>query len=111
MYEQPSSLAIVAGVYRRLTVDGPTEDAIVTVNGDGAITGTREDGCTFNGQMSVLDPDRNLYAFELTATDCAAQSGQHEGLALLDDELSEHGTALVMLGASESRPMGFVGVE
>lgn len=77
LYERPSSLALIAGVY----TDGLLT---IAVNSDGVVTGSDMDGCVLNGNVGVVHPDRNYYSVVVDVANCAA-SGNYEGAAFLGD--------------------------
>lgn len=63
------SLSQMAGVYSMADTSGGT--ITLTVYEDGALVGSDET-CQFNGQVSVPNPDINVYEVDFTATLCEA---------------------------------------
>jgi len=76
MYDQPSSLAAIAGNY----TDSATQ-TVVSINSDGAITAQDpSSGCIINGTISVIDPAHAAYRVSLTPADCAGPSAVLNGI-------------------------------
>ncbi len=84
-YERDSSLATIAGLYD---------------DGSGIVTDIASDGmifeqdpvssCVINGQVSIIDPDFNLYDFQFGLSNCTGpdailNGASFVGLGLLDD--------------------------
>lgn len=66
---------------------------------NGMFDGSDTTGCVFNGDLSVPDPDHNIYLISYTVSDvssCALVTGDFSGLALLDDVNSGTDNALVI---------------
>jgi hypothetical protein len=85
IYERDSSLATIAGLYD---------------DGSGIVTDIASDGmifeqdpvssCVINGQVSIIDPDFNLYDFQFGLSNCTGpdailNGASFVGLGLLDD--------------------------
>lgn len=69
-YELDSSLAGIAGNYRKSISIGPNS---LNIAADGTIFGVWNTGnqCTVNGLVSVIDPDYNLFDVEWRFSDCS----------------------------------------
>ena len=78
-YEQPSSLDRIADSYR--LAFRPAAEVLNLVSG-GEISGMYGNGpnCTLNGQITLLDPQYNLYWVEWTASGCLAPFPNYEGV-------------------------------
>jgi hypothetical protein len=75
-YDQPSSLAAVAGTYLRGA-------GYLTIASDGSISGHENGGIDYSGQISVIDPTYNLYRVQLTLSGVVGN-----GLATIDYTVS-----------------------
>ena len=62
-YEIPASFVVLAGSYQ---YNVGSIDVTITIDGNGAVTGTDSDACVLNGQFTI--PDRGKNAYSLTAT-------------------------------------------
>lgn len=62
-YETPASFVVLAGNYQ---YNVGSIDVTISIDGNGAVTGTDSDGCVLNGQFSI--PDRGKNAYQLAAT-------------------------------------------
>lgn len=82
IYERPSSLAIVAGVYTG-TPNGDT--TTVAIDANGVVTGSDSYGCVYNGSVTVPNSAANYYDVSVTATTCGPNDGTFTGLATLGD--------------------------
>jgi PKD repeat protein len=69
--------------------DGLGYTEILTVDAAGAFTYSDTDGCTFNGQFSLMDPVLNEFGFEynLFTAQCPSTAGDglRKGLAVISD--------------------------
>ena len=85
-YQQPLSLASLAGSYTLTTAAGPRVTFDITPTG--ALTATDVVGCQFAAQLSVPDVTRNLFVIpSLTMTGCTGgatvRNGTYSGLGYL----------------------------
>jgi hypothetical protein len=83
MWNRPSSLATLAGVYTRSTVTGYT--VTLAIGADGRLSGSDTRGCVLNGLATAPDPGRNLYRLTATVTSCGTLSGEYAGMGTLVD--------------------------
>lgn len=83
LYNQPSSLATVAGGYIVGT-------GFVNIESDGSISGHEPTIGDYSGQVSLIDPAYNLYRVQLTLI------GTANGLATMDNTVSP--ARLVIIG-------------
>ena len=70
-FERDASLAGLAGAYSLLE-EGVTYS--LTVNAAGAVTGSDTQGCSYQGQLSVLDSESNVYGYEGTTSACTTDT-------------------------------------
>lgn len=70
-YNEPSSLATIAGTYVSPNVF--SSSYTYTVDANGVLTGTSAK-CTFNGQLSVRNSAKNIYNLSLTTANAAGQT-------------------------------------
>jgi hypothetical protein len=83
LYDQPSSLDIVAGTWTLLT------GATISVSAEGAINSQdTNNGCTETGKVSVIDPIHNAYALSVSFAGCGDSAAALDGLT---------GTGLLMI--------------
>jgi hypothetical protein len=80
-YEADSSLADIAGNYT-FSVSSATNS--LNINGDGTLFGMYANGprCTLNGTVSIIDPNFNLYRFEVRFSNCTFLAQQYEGVTM-----------------------------
>jgi hypothetical protein len=107
LYDQPASLAAIAGNWSiSYTWDGL--GSTVSISSSGALSMLATSGCTYSGQISVINPSYNLYSVSLTATGCtdnyAVLNGLTEqGLATVDSTVTPN---VLTLGSSVTLPTG-----
>ena len=92
VYDRASSLSLWEGNWE--VIEEGVSTATLTVDSGGAFFGQDADGCTATGNLSIIDPDRNLYALELDVGACADEDGHYSGFAYLDPlggSENEHG--------------------
>lgn len=78
----PAALPSLAGTYdAELTIRDDTTTVTVTIEADGDLTGTDGAGCTFTGEVDVLESTRNIYSWTATLTGCA-ESGSASGIGI-----------------------------
>jgi hypothetical protein len=70
LYNQPSSLALIAGTWSGSGVFGPGDSATVDIGPNGVIS-AQDSTCTLSGQVSLIDPSFNAYAVTLSYSNCA----------------------------------------
>jgi hypothetical protein len=97
VYEQPLTLASLAGVYTRSIArgPGPALTTSLSIAANGAVTGSRSNGCVFNGTASVPE-GRNFVHLNITLTDCGGPdrrlNGEYRGFGvLLEDATASDG--------------------
>lgn len=91
-YAQGVSLQSLAGVYTRTTylLGAPLSTLTITIDSDGALTGSHSNGCVLNGSASVPEPTRNIVRFSVRVDSCGTQlgssrrwNGEYTGLGAL----------------------------
>ena len=106
LYHQPSDLPALAGAW--LSADGSVWNIDVT----GALTETQVQapytGCTVTGQVSIINPAYNLFAFNMSWSDCPSGPEEHgqalEGLLAIDSSVTPYqllGGGVVNSGSGE----------
>jgi hypothetical protein len=83
LYERNSSLALLAGVWTAYDDLGSPE-VTFTVQSTGGFNGQNAQGCTSNGQFSIIDARYDLYAVRSTVSGCPI-AGDYSGFSLLAD--------------------------
>jgi hypothetical protein len=71
-----ASFAVIEGNYA--TYDGLTS---IAIDVDGVLSGSDNDGCVYNGAVTVPDGAINLYKLEMDVSSCSIYSGAYTGLA------------------------------
>lgn len=87
IYEQPSSLDLLEGVWKYTDRDGLSYEVSIE---DGVIQGKDSDECKYSGQMSLINPKYNAYKIEMNISNCASVNGLYEGLSYLDEHESTY---------------------
>ncbi|MDJ0655863.1 MAG: hypothetical protein QNJ40_16980 [Xanthomonadales bacterium] len=106
LFERDSTVAGFAGSYRQEKEDGSSLS--LTVNADGSVSGSNSDGCSYQGQISLLDANFNPAAMTLTVSDCAQLTGEHTGIAVLAD-LDEPGDSNLLYITLDSETTAILG--
>jgi len=83
VYNRGASLSVIAGTWS----GGISNGAFLTITIDqlGNIGGSDTSGCVFNGIVSIIDPQKNVYKSSVTVTGCAGSIGTVTGLGALSD--------------------------
>jgi len=73
-YEQPSSLAIVAGSYTAASAAaaGASQIASLTIDSMGNLTGSDNAGCNYTGTVTVVNPIYNAYQLNNVTEACSS---------------------------------------
>lgn len=81
MYERPSSLADLAGVY---TLNFQRATNILSIAGDGSLNGEFDNGarCLINGTAENIDPNYSLLRITWTMSACTNVIGNYEGVEM-----------------------------
>ncbi|NOZ37215.1 MAG: hypothetical protein GXP11_03920 [Gammaproteobacteria bacterium] len=90
VYENNSSLSLLNAYWGyREPVSGGSGTILTVFNIDSAgvlPSVTTGYGCVYTAAFSILDPDYNLYAVNLTIASCSTQDGVYSGLASLSGD-------------------------
>ena len=78
LYDRDSSL-------EKLTGQWNDEFGVMTVDPDGSFFEQDQFGCIYDGQASIIDVAYNAYRLAMTVSNCGADNGSYEGLAVLSD--------------------------
>lgn len=93
VYQRNSSLALVSGTWR----DGT--GVTYSIDGNGAIFGQTSAGCVYDGQVSLIDSNNNLYRVHIDVSSCQDEDGSFTGLgALFGDAESGDNERFLFLG-------------
>jgi hypothetical protein len=90
-YNRPSSFGAIAGNW---TIEDGLYTANAQISDQGQFTATDTDGCVYNGVISILDPEHNVYGLDVDVTVCAI-AGQFDGYAILHDTNIENDTLII----------------
>jgi hypothetical protein len=90
-YAQPLTLESLAGVYTRATNPSfdPASTLTLTIDADGALSGSHSNGCVFSGSVSIPNSSRNMIQVNVDLADCGGRqssrrwNGGYEGLGIL----------------------------
>lgn len=91
IYELDSSLAIISGTWTDSSDPGTD---VVNVDATGLITGQDggASGCVYSGQVTLIDPNYNIYDLEWTYSSCNGDSefdgATFSGLGAIDNTIS-----------------------
>lgn len=96
-YDRESSFALTAGTWK-ITGGGVTYN--LSANNSGVLTGSTSTGCTFTGNIIVIDSAYNCYDIRLNMVSCGILNGNYTGLATLGDNIIANDTLII--GASTS---------
>ena len=97
-YSRASSLSAISGNYIGNTRGVDT----FSITSRGAISGRSGDGCTYAGQVSLINPGKNLYRINVDIGRCADLNGNYSGLAALaDDGPRRNAMLIVMISGTE----------
>ena len=111
-YDQPASLAALAGTYTGYGVSGSssTQSFPLTINASGAISaGSAAQGCTASGAATTRSSGKNIFNLSVTftGTNCALGNGASTtGIAILDATVSP--TRLYALALKADKSDGFI---
>ena len=83
VYEQASSLALLAGDWQFVDRDGLTIKMSIA---DGQWSGKDSDECVYEGKITIINPNYNVYDVNLSISQCDSVSGDYQGLAYLDQD-------------------------
>ena len=79
----PSSLATVDGTYSAYD-DFGSPDTSITVTNAGNINGVDIYGCSYGGNIQIIDSNFNMYRLYITVQNCGDVNGAYNGLAAYD---------------------------
>jgi hypothetical protein len=82
-------------------------DNTYTIDADGSIFGQNARGCVYDGQISLIDMDYNVYRVEINTSSCQEENGNFSGLgAVFDDaEAGENGRLLILASEGDIRAL------
>jgi len=96
-YIHADAMSEVAGVYASTELWGvPTS---LVVEQDGAVRLQTAAGCVGDGRLSVIEPQYNSYALQVTLANCASLNGRYDGLATVTDFQWVNGSTDVLITA------------
>lgn len=110
LYDKPSSLATLAGVYMFPTVG--TLSSTITIDNGGVLMINRSDGCISNGAFRLIEPTANAYEGTWTTSACGAGNGEWTALGYLVSAGGGTNNRLVMfIKAANGLGWGYVGAD
>lgn len=96
---QPASTQRISGVY----ASGPND--AITINQNGDIFGTDENGCAYSGEITAPNSQRNIYQTILVIENCGKSNGRYVGLAARGK--SDQSDTLLMLVSDKTYGISF----
>lgn len=115
--DREASLEIIADHW--VSLESQTGGLLVTIDDIGTLSSTNSDGCFFNADVSVIDPQQNLYRIdelelsEALPGDCAEQDaegatiefagGGYRGYAAFMDNNPDNSDFLWLIAANDER--------
>ena len=97
LYERPSSLIKIAGNW---TDYSSGYYQTVTIDSNGHVIGEDFGGCTYSGNVGLINSLYNAYNANLTIRNCGSKDGFYNGLAALTDTDSNNDTILAIVSNS-----------
>jgi hypothetical protein len=97
LYERPSSLEEGAGTWTAV-ISGYT--VLLTIDWLGNIMGSSGSGCTYLGNMGIIDSSYNAYSVNLSINNCGVENGTYSGLAALTDNSVANNALLIAVSNS-----------
>ena len=85
LYERDSSLSLIAGDW----FDGAIS---ISIDSLGTFSGFDTSGCSYSGQVSIINSSFDAYKVNVTASSCGGADGSYDGLAALSDNLGLNDT-------------------
>ena len=98
IHDRPSFLSMWEGVW--VAMDEGVSTATMTVDAGGALFWQDRDGCSANGNLAILDADRNLYGLELTVESCDDRDGAYTGFAYFHGEGDSANSDAILIAAT-----------
>ena len=74
-----SSLDLMEGAYQTIE-----QDIDINFSATGAFSGSETDGCTYSGDVDIIDPSFNVYALNLNIASCDRYDGDYKGVVSRD---------------------------
>lgn len=112
LYELDSSLAAFGGTWTDSSNPGGD---VVNIDAMGAITGQdgSGSGCIYSGQVSIVNPDFNVYDMEWTYSSCVGQAASlngvtFSGVGAIDNTVSPTGFVLAATGVVQRNEVSLV---
>jgi len=96
LYERPSSLPGVSGIWKGKILDFTN---FIKIDENGAITGVNTTGCFYGGHVSVIDPSFNIYSVHLDIDNCGSDNGTYDGLGALSDAGATNDTFITIVSS------------
>ena len=91
IYARPSSLSLVEGQWSTPSPTGGTGSLDLFVGAAGDFSGS-DDGCSYSGNISLIDTNFNAYRIEIQVSTCGGITGEYSGLGYLSDDTTSNDT-------------------
>ena len=88
IYEHDSSLSLLEGNWSFTDRDGLVIDFSIDENG--VARGQDSDQCEYAGNITIINPNYNVYDVALTINNCGSVNGKYNGLAYLETSDAEY---------------------
>lgn len=97
LYERPSALAEIAGTWTDYS-SGYYQTVMIDSNGN--VTGEDFGGCTYSGNVGIINSLYNAYNANFTIKNCGSKDGFYNGLATLTDTDTNNDTIVAIVSNS-----------
>ena len=94
LYARNSSLALVSGTWE------DDVGSIYNIDSGGALFGQDTSGCVYDGSVSIIDADVNVYRINIAVSSCVDADGTYIGLGVLDDLVAVGDNRVLVLNAN-----------
>lgn len=88
IYEQDSSLNLLAGNWSFTDRDGLEID--LSIDENGSARGQDSDQCEYAGNVEIINADYNVYDVVLSISNCGSVNGKYKGMAYLETSDTEY---------------------
>ena len=85
LYDRDSSLSLLEGTWNMDYLDSQYIDLTLNVQSDGTFTGNDISGTTYEGNITIINPEYNCYRVIVTVTDVSNNGYVYSGLLALGD--------------------------
>jgi hypothetical protein len=95
LYERNSSLALVSGTWEDASGNTYSIDAA------GVMFGQDSSGCVYDGTVSIIDTNFDVYRISITVANCAGVDGTYRGLGVINDFIDAGDNGLLVFNGND----------